>query len=176
MVEVIESLYAIETGNLTRGSVARVVDCCPQQEVDFECIVRLGGICRDSDYPNTRATCEPNACVPFATFDKLIVFRGLDDEQLLPLIQNATLLVSIDAAGFKFQAYENGEIWGENGYIRILRGKNMCGIATKVYQPLIMSRMTTPQMHVTTPSLAIRLVYTPTLIFLIVVFSQMCRF
>ncbi|CAF0879195.1 unnamed protein product [Rotaria sordida] len=112
MVETIESLYAIETGNLTRGSVARVIDCCPKFIVDFECIVRLGGICRDSDYPTARGTCEPNACVPFATFEKLIVFRGLDDEQLVPLIQNATLLVSVDAASIRFMEYQNGTYRG----------------------------------------------------------------
>ncbi|CAF3915986.1 unnamed protein product, partial [Rotaria magnacalcarata] len=194
MVETIESLHAIKTGNLIRGSVARVIDCCQQYTIDYECIARLGGICRDSDYPTTRGTCEPNACTPFATFDKLVVFRGLDDEQLLPFIQNATLLVSIDATSFNFLEYSGGIFqdqtcsstsiddvlqlvgygqnemnepfwivknswgrnWGENGYIRILRGKNICGIATQVYQPLILSKTTTPQMPATTPSKASR--------------------
>ncbi|CAF3652342.1 unnamed protein product [Rotaria socialis] len=197
MVETIESLHAIKTGNLIRGSVARVIDCCQQYTIDYECIARLGGICRDSDYPTTRGTCEPNACTPFSTFDKLVVFRGLDDEQLLPFIQNATLLVSIDAESFNFLDYSGGIFqdqtcsstsiddvlqlvgygqnemnepfwivknswgrnWGEDGYIRILRGKNICGIATQVYQPLILSKTTTPPMPTTTPSTASRPFY-----------------
>ena len=73
-VETIESLHAIKTGNLIRGSVARVIDCCQQYTIDYECIARLGGICRDSDYPTTRGTCEPNACTPFAT----VCFISLD--------------------------------------------------------------------------------------------------
>lgn len=30
-----------------------------------------------------------------------------------------------------------GEDWGEKGYIRILRGENICGIGLQVYQPVI---------------------------------------
>jgi hypothetical protein len=36
-----------------------------------------------------------------------------------------------------------GQNWGENGYIRILRGENICGIGSQVYQPVISTMTTT---------------------------------
>ncbi|CAF4553727.1 unnamed protein product, partial [Rotaria magnacalcarata] len=66
--EVVESLYAIYTNNLTEGSIPRIYDCCLQAEPDiFECIQKLGGICRKPGYPEIVNKCEPNACNPFTT-------------------------------------------------------------------------------------------------------------
>lgn len=57
-------MHAIQTGNLVKGSVARVIDCCSQEIDPFECISKLGGICSESDYPTTTGQCVPNACQP----------------------------------------------------------------------------------------------------------------
>jgi hypothetical protein len=67
IVETIESLYAIATGNLTRGSISRVIDCCGQSAITYDCIKTLGGICTYDDYPAPRNTCVANACQPFAS-------------------------------------------------------------------------------------------------------------
>jgi hypothetical protein len=66
-VEAIESLHAIATGNLQRGSVARVIDCCSKDIITYECIQQMGGICTYDDYPTVRGSCEANACKPFAS-------------------------------------------------------------------------------------------------------------
>ena len=66
-IETIETLHAIATGKLQRGSVARVIDCCAKEIMSYECIRKMGGICTYNDYPTVRGTCEKNACQPFAT-------------------------------------------------------------------------------------------------------------
>ena len=60
MLEVIETLHAIQTGNLASGSPARVTDCCPQPRDPFQCIFKMGGICLAADYPTTTGQCIPN--------------------------------------------------------------------------------------------------------------------
>jgi hypothetical protein len=70
--EIIESLHAIQTGNLEAGSVARVIDCCPSQINTLQCISKLGGICHEGDYPTTTGQCVPNKCTPFAKVCTLI--------------------------------------------------------------------------------------------------------
>jgi hypothetical protein len=65
-------LHAIQTGSLKEGSIARVVDCCPQPVDPFQCITKLGGICLAADYPATTGQCVPNQCKPFATVCTLI--------------------------------------------------------------------------------------------------------
>jgi hypothetical protein len=64
--EVIESWNAIQTKTLADGSVARVLDCCPQEVDTFQCIQKLGGICSEGDYPKPTGQCQPNKCKPFA--------------------------------------------------------------------------------------------------------------
>ena len=63
--EVTESWYAIQTGNLVEGSFARIDDCCPEEINVFECITKLGGICRQEDYPSVTNQCLPKKCAPF---------------------------------------------------------------------------------------------------------------
>ncbi|CAF1287006.1 unnamed protein product [Didymodactylos carnosus] len=171
-VELIESLYAIQTTKLEAGSVERVDDCCPQHLVPFDCIKKLGGICHAADYPKTTGDCNPTACKPFASFNKVTQLKSKNEDDMVTIIQESPLFVGIDASEASFQFYTSGiyedsacnqteidhalqlvgygktvagdlywicknswgQTWGENGYIRILRGKNMCGIATLVLQ------------------------------------------
>ncbi|CAF4036242.1 unnamed protein product, partial [Rotaria sp. Silwood1] len=65
--ELVETLHAIETGQLIQGSIAQVFDCCPQPIDAFDCIKNMSGICRKNDYPVPLGKCEPNKCQPFAT-------------------------------------------------------------------------------------------------------------
>ena len=64
-IELVESLYAISTNKLIEGSLYRVFDCCPQPVDQFECIKKMGGICRKDDYSTAQGKCEPNQCTPF---------------------------------------------------------------------------------------------------------------
>lgn len=79
MIEAIETLHAITTGHLQRGSVARIRDCCNKGGILSDCIKSLGGICTYDDYPTVRGNCEPNACQPFTSvcFRILMIFKFL---------------------------------------------------------------------------------------------------
>ena len=67
VVEVIETLNAILTGKLVSGSVARVIDCCPQPADPFQCIKKLGGVCAAADYPSPTGQCIADKCKPVIT-------------------------------------------------------------------------------------------------------------
>ncbi|CAF1491826.1 unnamed protein product [Adineta steineri] len=132
--ELVETLYAIETGNLIQGSISQVFDCCPQPIDQFDCIMNFSGICRNSDYPESLDICKPEKCKPFATFDKINRLTKADENTMLAWIQDSTLWAETDAVIQSFASYSGGEKWGEKGYVRIVRGKNMCGIGNVVIQ------------------------------------------
>ncbi|UJR25495.1 hypothetical protein I4U23_006841 [Adineta vaga] len=171
-VEVTESWYAIQTGNLVEGSFARIDDCCPEEINVFECITKLGGICRQEDYPSVTNQCLPKKCAPFTHFNKVMRLKTQNEDTMVTWIQNSTLFVGIDASQTSFQFYTSGiykdsscskttidhmmqlvgygktssgdlywicknswgVTWGAQGYILVLRGQNMCGIASYVMQ------------------------------------------
>ncbi|CAF1473762.1 unnamed protein product [Adineta ricciae] len=160
--ELVESLHAIETGELIDGSIPQVFDCCPQPIDAFDCIQNMSGVCRKIDYPEKLGRCEPNICKPFATFDIIKRMNETDENQMLEWIQDSTLWAEINADGKGFSSYKGegfldnivqiigygsengkpywlgrthwGENWGEKGYFRMARGKNMCRIAEVVIQ------------------------------------------
>ncbi|UJR17998.1 hypothetical protein I4U23_004899 [Adineta vaga] len=156
--ELVETLHAIETGNLIKGSSSRVLDCCPQPIDAFECIKNMSGICRDSDYPTPLGSCEPNKCQPFTTVSDTLLEK-LHEDLMVELMQESTLWAEINLAGEGFQTYTKG-IYDEPScsqgsidyVVQIVgygveegkpywicknswaRGKNMCHIAEVVIQ------------------------------------------
>ncbi|CAF1497251.1 unnamed protein product [Adineta steineri] len=107
-VEVIETLYAIQTGNLVAGSVARVIDCCPKESDVFECIAKLRGICRADDYPSTTGQCQPDKCKPFTNFNKVMRLKDQNENTMETWIQNSSLFIGIDASQMSFEFYISG--------------------------------------------------------------------
>jgi hypothetical protein len=89
---VVESLHAIQTGNLAEGSVARVADCCPQAVDPLQCITKLGGICHLADYPKPTGQCVPNQCKPFAKVCTLMTSLKHQDFITLKYPNDALLL------------------------------------------------------------------------------------
>ncbi|CAF0820288.1 unnamed protein product [Adineta steineri] len=164
--ELVETLYAIENGQLIEGSIPQVFDCCPQPIDVFNCINNLSGICRKNDYPDIRWRCESNKCTPFTTFDTINRLTDNDENKMVAWIQVSTLWAELDASEVDFMMYSGGVYntsscsqttvdhvvqiigygteegipywlcpdWGEKGYFRIARGKNMCGISNVVIQ------------------------------------------
>ncbi|CAM2719641.1 unnamed protein product [Rotaria socialis] len=111
--ELAETLHAINTKNLIRGSVGRTFDCCPQPIDAFDCIKNMSGICRETDYPTALGTCETNKCKPFSTFDKINRLTPGDEETMLSWIQDSTLWAELDAMGGAFPDYKGG-IYDDN--------------------------------------------------------------
>ena len=130
MVETLESLHAIATGQRIRGSIARVIDCCSSKGLTYDCVHQLGGICAYDDYPDQLGGCTSDACVPFATvreravmslvidsisffcsrqFDTLDDLSGKNESSLLVAIQAATLMLNIDASADSFITYSGGQ-------------------------------------------------------------------
>ncbi len=90
-----ETLHAIETGNLTKGSISQKYDCCPQPIDAFECIKNMSGICRDSDYPTALGSCQPNTCKPFTTVSiSLLFFKDMNVKKVFSIYLNDSLYIS----------------------------------------------------------------------------------
>ncbi|CAF2512688.1 unnamed protein product [Rotaria sp. Silwood2] len=103
----VEAVVAV--GQLVLGSVARVVDCCPQPVDPLQCIRKLGGICSARDYPTPTGKCIPDQCKPFAHFDKIMRLKNRDENTMVTWIQNSTLFVGIDASQTSFELYQGGK-------------------------------------------------------------------
>ncbi|CAF1046211.1 unnamed protein product [Adineta ricciae] len=106
--EVVESLHAIETGELIQGSVEQVYDCCPQPIDAFDCIMNMSGICRKTDYPEPLNKCEPNKCQPFASFNTIKRMKTPDENQMLAWLQESTLWAEMNTGGKGFRSYSGG--------------------------------------------------------------------
>ncbi|CAF1486837.1 unnamed protein product [Adineta steineri] len=130
--ELVESLHAIETGNLTKGSISRVYDCCQQPIDAFDCIQNMSGICYNSDYPTALDQCEPDKCKPFTTV-RIYDVPSCSEGPVNYVVQIVGYGVEKD---IPYWLCKNSwrEEWGEKGFFRIARGKNMCNIATVVIQ------------------------------------------
>ncbi|KAK7099382.1 procathepsin L-like [Littorina saxatilis] len=116
VTEDLESLHAINTGQLVPLSVAEVVGCCssPQGMLEpdiYECISRHGGLCSEQSYPpsSRTAACMNASCQAVANDAKVTAHIPKGDEtRMLTAVLERPLVVYIDASESSFQFYQAG--------------------------------------------------------------------
>ncbi|KAL8565936.1 hypothetical protein ACOMHN_036363 [Nucella lapillus] len=112
----LESLHAINTGQLVALSVAEVSDCCsavPGMLVPdiYECIARHGGLCSEAAYPPhpPPPACRNQSCravAKDATVTKRVP-KG-DEGAMVTAVLLRPLVVHLDAGQASFQVYQAG--------------------------------------------------------------------
>ncbi|RZB75636.1 Senescence-specific cysteine protease SAG39 [Glycine soja] len=140
-----EGIYQITTGNLVSLSEKELVDCdsvdhgCDGglMEHGFEFIIKNGGISSEANYPYTavNGTCDTNKeASPVAQ---------ITGYETVPVNYHGVTAVGYGSTdyGTQYWIVKNswGTQWGEEGYIRMLRGidaqEGLCGIAMDASYP-----------------------------------------
>ncbi|KAL0412459.1 UNVERIFIED_CONTAM: Cysteine protease RD19A [Sesamum radiatum] len=154
----LEGANFLATGDLVSLSEQQLVDCdheCDPEEKDscdsgcsgglmnsaLEYTLKSGGLMREEDYPYTGT--DRGAC----KFDKKIVAKTYIGGVSCPFICSKRLDHGVLLVGYGAGAYAPirlkekpywiiknswGENWGENGYYKICRGHNVCGVDSMV--------------------------------------------
>lgn len=114
----------------------------------FEYTLKAGGLMKEKDYPYTvtdRGTCKFDKTKIAAKVSNFSVV-SLDEDQiaanLVKRLDHAVLLVGYGSAGYSpvrmkekpYWIIKNswGENWGEKGFYKICRGRNICGVDSMV--------------------------------------------
>ncbi|KAL3515126.1 hypothetical protein ACH5RR_022028 [Cinchona calisaya] len=157
----LEGANFLATGKLESLSEQQLVDCdheCDPEERDsrdsgcncglmnsaFEYTLKAGGLMREDDYPysgSDRGTCNFDKSKIAAKVANFSVV-SLDEEQIAANLVNNGPLAGYGSSGYapirmKERSYwiiknSRGEHWGENGYYKICRGRNVCGVDSMV--------------------------------------------
>ncbi|CAA6665803.1 unnamed protein product [Spirodela intermedia] len=164
-VAAVEGITQIKTGKLVPLSEKQLVDCDVNDgnqgckgglmTLAFQYIRRNGGLASEANYPykDEDGTCDAGkSSKPTATIAGYKNVAVNSEPALQAAVANQPVSVAIDAGGFSFQMYSNGEAgdnywlvknswggdWGEGGYIKIKRGvskEGLCGIAMQASYP-----------------------------------------
>ncbi|XP_022108826.1 cathepsin L1-like [Acanthaster planci] len=109
--DAVASFHAIHKGNIAMLSAQEVQDCCRIHLADFvfDCIRKLGGLCKDGDYKPGNGTCQSGSCTPYAKVPNggKKVSSGSEDT-LAQAVVTEPVMVSIDASQASFQFYSSG--------------------------------------------------------------------
>ncbi|XP_038076260.1 procathepsin L-like [Patiria miniata] len=109
--DAVASYHAINTGKLATLSAQEVQDCCQSHIADFifDCIHKLGGLCKDNEYKPGNGTCRSRYCTPYAevpTGGKEV--NSGSEDALAEAVDIEPVMVSIDASQASFQFYSSG--------------------------------------------------------------------
>ena len=137
----------------SQGGLWMNEDDYPYKGVDQSCqFSKSKGVCKMSSYyrPTTSSNeetlaekCAADGCVSIAIdaggSDFQLYSSGIyDDSSCSTSLNHAVGLVGYGtASGKDYWIVRNswGSSWGESGYVRMIRGKNMCGVASDVIIP-----------------------------------------
>lgn len=104
----IHSYVAINSGRMVAPSVYEMHDCCKKLENPFSCVLHLGGLCSDADYPSVTGSCMSHSCPGDITIKGFRnVTMGSERDLMMAVLVNP-VVVNIDASSESFQLYRGG--------------------------------------------------------------------
>jgi len=131
--EVVESYYALATGELSTLSEQQILDCVPNPdqcggsggcgggtpELAYEKLIEIGGLASEWTYPYTsyfgsNFSChyQANITKPVAVLTSYVKLPPNEYDPVLAALQNGPLAINIDASAWRF--YESGVFTGCN--------------------------------------------------------------
>jgi len=123
----IESINAINTGNLVSLSEQQLVDCSGsygnagcnggEMQAAFEYVSANGGLCTEAAYPYTAedGTCESSQCTPAVTISSYQNVATNSDSALATAVAQQPVSVAVEADGSNWQFYSGGVLTGSCG-------------------------------------------------------------
>ena len=111
----IDAYWAIKMGNLEYGSVTEVAECCMREHAVtsldeiFSCIVRIGGLALDDDYPrNVTGKCLSQLHKPVLLIGGHRDVESFDEKDLTEAVVSTPVVALVDASLPSFTMYRSG--------------------------------------------------------------------
>lgn len=111
LVRGIDAFWAIQHGKLVSASIREFENCCENKTVlmsGYKCIVDIGGLALEGEYPDTSDTCQSQKYKP-----TVMIKGGKDvltgnEKAMAEAVAAQPVVVAIDASESSFQLYREG--------------------------------------------------------------------